>query len=266
MATEQSNPDPDTEMSNAPPPPPPSSSSAQPSPPPPPSQPQPQPPASDDAAADPENLPDSSPENPAPKQLTPGPRAARLQALFAQTAKHTLDKITKDNFGACFPTIAAKAPGTLDNVQRQMVDRLGGLWTKEFDRILESRDVVAKLNELEVLVGDAQRRRQVETEKPIPPHTLPAPIVLAAHLAEPLAETRAALTTKLSETQAQNNKLFEEIQAQRAEMEALLSGVEKTLKDIDGANGLLAELMDEVAEETRAAEGDIGRYAPSLSR
>lgn len=58
----------------------------------------------------------------------PGPRAARLQALFASTAAHTLDKISKDNFAACFPTIAARAPGTLEFVQRQMVERLGGLW------------------------------------------------------------------------------------------------------------------------------------------
>jgi len=63
-----------------------------------------------------------------PPPPVPGPRAARLQALFATTAKHTLDKINKDNFGACFPTISQKAPGTLEFVQRQMVERLGSLW------------------------------------------------------------------------------------------------------------------------------------------
>jgi len=57
--------------------------------------------------------------------VTPGPRAARLQALFASTLKHTLDKISRDNFAACFPTIATRAPGTLEFVQRQMVERLG---------------------------------------------------------------------------------------------------------------------------------------------
>lgn len=66
---------------------------------------------------------------------TPGPRAARLQALFASTARHTLDKISKENFGACFPTMSARAPGTLEFVQRQMVDRLGGLWNVSFSFI-----------------------------------------------------------------------------------------------------------------------------------
>ncbi len=65
---------------------------------------------------------------PPPPPPVPGPRAARLQALFATTARHSLDKISKENFAACFPTVASRAPGTLEFVQRQMVERLGGLW------------------------------------------------------------------------------------------------------------------------------------------
>ncbi len=40
-------------------------------------------------------------------------------------------------------------------------------------------------------------------------------------------------------TQAHNAQMFEEIQAQRREIEALLGGVEKVLTDMDGANELL---------------------------
>jgi kinetochore protein NNF1 len=86
------------------------------------------PPPTEPTDAEPESTP--APENLVP--LIPGPRASRLQALFASTAKHTLDKINKDNFASCFPTIATKAPGTLEFVQRQMVERLGGLWNVRF--------------------------------------------------------------------------------------------------------------------------------------
>lgn len=94
-------------------------------------------PAQPPSATSPEAPPPAEPADaepsstPAPESAAapiPGPRAARLQALFASTAKHTLDKINKDNFASCFPTIATKAPGTLEFVQRQMVERLGGLW------------------------------------------------------------------------------------------------------------------------------------------
>lgn len=43
---------------------------------------------------------------------------------------------------------------------------------KEFDSVLQSRNVVAKLNELESLVSEAEQRRDeagvVEAEAPIP--------------------------------------------------------------------------------------------------
>lgn len=41
---------------------------------------------------------------------------------------------------------------------------------KEFDSVLQSRNVVAKLNELETLVGEAERRRDAAgvAEAPIP--------------------------------------------------------------------------------------------------
>lgn len=89
-------------------------------------QPQPTPEPQSDADADPDSPP--LPPAPVPAVVIPGPRAARLQQLFASTLHHTLDKVVRGgNFGACFPTVAARAPGTLEFVQRQMVDRLRGL-------------------------------------------------------------------------------------------------------------------------------------------
>ncbi|RYP10733.1 hypothetical protein DL765_008001 [Monosporascus sp. GIB2] len=93
------------------------------------------------------------------QQQAPGPRASRFQAVLDSSLSHTLAKISWDNFAACYPTIAAQAPGTLRAVQRQMVDRLGALCKKEFASILQARNVVARLNELETLVSEAERRR-----------------------------------------------------------------------------------------------------------
>ncbi|KAK6068828.1 spindle pole protein [Seiridium cupressi] len=91
--------------------------------------------------------------------VAPGPRAARFQKVLDDSLSHTLGKISWENFASCFPTIAAQAPGTLRAVQRQMVDRLGSLCRKEFESIVQNRNVVAKLNELESLVSQAEQRR-----------------------------------------------------------------------------------------------------------
>ncbi|KAI1125225.1 hypothetical protein F5Y10DRAFT_268369 [Nemania abortiva] len=101
--------------------------------------------------------------------LTPGPRASRFQTTLDSALSHTLAKISWDNFAACYPHIAAHAPGTLRAVQTQMVDRLRSLCKKEFDSVQQSRNVVAKLNELESLVSEAERRRKEGGDKVDPP-------------------------------------------------------------------------------------------------
>ncbi|EGO58264.1 hypothetical protein NEUTE1DRAFT_122534 [Neurospora tetrasperma FGSC 2508] len=196
------------------------------------------------------------------EEITPGPRATRLQQLFSTTLRHTLDKISRDNFAACYPTIAARAPGTLEFVQRQMVERLGVQCDKEFNSILQTRQVVPKLNELETLVGEANKRKREaggdDATPPVPPHTLPPSIILSAHLAPHLTTTHSSLTTTLQQTQAENHQLFQEIQAQRAEIEELLAVVEKALKDIEGANELLEGVVEKgLVEETRGVDGEI---------
>ncbi|KAK5654096.1 hypothetical protein OQA88_7527 [Cercophora sp. LCS_1] len=203
--------------------------------------------------------PDSPPLPPVPIPTSPGPRATRLNQVFSTTLRKTLDKINRDNFSSCFPTVASKAPGTLEAVQRQMVDKLKRLCENEFESILINRGVVGKLNELEVLLSEAQGRREGASseEVPIPPHTMAASEVLDAHLAPHLVAQRGQLNAKLQTVQGENARLFEEIQAQRREMEVLLSLVEKTLSDMDGASGLLGEVVEELAHETREAEVEM---------
>lgn len=60
-----------------------------------------------------------------PVVVIPGPRAARLQELYAQSLRRTLAKLQWDNFAACYPTVAKRAEPVLKQVQAQMVDKLG---------------------------------------------------------------------------------------------------------------------------------------------
>ncbi|KAJ8120194.1 hypothetical protein O1611_g10427 [Lasiodiplodia mahajangana] len=128
---------------------------------------------------------------------------------------------------------------------------------KEFDSVQQSRNVVAKLNELESLVSEAERRRREAgdgVEPPVPPHTLPPDEVLDAHLAPHLAQQQSQLNAKLQTTQAHNAKVFEDINRQRAEIESLVSLLEKVLEDVDSTNNMMHGVADDVARETRAIE------------
>ncbi|KAL0767596.1 hypothetical protein CaCOL14_009835 [Colletotrichum acutatum] len=191
---------------------------------------------------------------------TPGPRAGRFIQLYDGALASTLRKVNYDNFASCFPTVAAHAPNTLRNVQKQMVDYLEERCNKDFQSILADRDVIRKLNELENLVSDADRRRQEggsDVEEPIPPHVLPPDEILTAHLAPRLAPQQSTLNARLQNTQASNESLFASIQSQRAEIDALLAQLESQVADIDGANALLVDVAPELAAEARASEVEM---------
>ncbi|KAG8156656.1 hypothetical protein KVR01_013447 [Diaporthe batatas] len=219
---------------------------------------------------------------------TPGPRAQRFQEMFSLALNHTLTKISPDNFASCYPTVAAQAPGVLAQVQRSMVDRFADLCNQEFGRVQARYNVVPKLNELEGLVSDAERRRRAHASaarrrtakgkgkeraeggadaggdddggdmKPTPPHMLPADAILAAHLAPHLASQQSQMNARLQNTQAANVALWDEIQKQRAEVDELLGALERALADVDGAAALLDHVpAEELARESVAVEAEM---------
>ncbi|KAK4177359.1 Nnf1-domain-containing protein [Triangularia setosa] len=228
---------------------------------------QPPPPQSDPAPTSSDPIPSDQnpPEQPPEPVVTPGPRAQRLGQLFQQTTSHTLDKLSPANFRECFPTIAKKAPRTLDNVHQQMIKQLSTLWNREFERILESRQVIQKLNELEGLIQEAQQQRKRQQQRingggvPIPPHTLDADVVLQAHLRGYLKEQQGVLGERLGEVQEGNKKLFEEVVAQRREVEGLIVGVEKIVGDVRGASEVLGGVVGELEGETRQVDRELGK-------
>ncbi|KAL7959799.1 Nnf1 domain-containing protein [Trichoderma compactum] len=192
-----------------------------------------------------------------PQPAVPGPRAVRLQELYAQSLKRTLGKLKWDNFAACYPTVASKAEPVLKQVQAQMVEKLGEKCEKEFESILITRQVVPKLNDLETLISEATHRRisaPPDAPKPTPPHLLPAKDILSAHLAPSLASHQSLLNARLQTAQSHNAILYETIQSQRAEIEKLLDSLEATVGDVKSANAALEPVVARLAREAREAD------------
>ncbi|KAB5558065.1 Nnf1-domain-containing protein [Coniochaeta sp. 2T2.1] len=199
----------------------------------------------------------------APIPLTPGPRASRLQEVYADRLRATLAKVSYANFASCYPTIAQNKPALLKSIQAQMVSILQDRCMREFDQILAQRDTVRKLNELEALVGRAARmggEGEIDgREAPVPPHTLPPATIQAAHLAPYLASQQGQLNARLQNTQAENAALFAEIKAQREEAGRLLGLVERVLADVDGAGALLDGVVEDVVREGREVEKEMSK-------
>lgn len=85
------------------------------------------------------------------------------------------------------------------------------------------------------------------------PHLLGAHDLYKAHLAPYLQEAQSTLQTNIESTQSENRRLAETLQAQRAEMETLLSGLESVVADVNDAGALAVgtHLRDQIVEMDR---------------
>ncbi|KAJ5470791.1 hypothetical protein N7530_008148 [Penicillium desertorum] len=163
-----------------------------------------------------------------------------IALLVTWALARTLRANSYANFAGCFPTPARHVPASLEGVWRQLNAKLEANAKAEFDDIITERDAVAHLNELDRLVGDARARKEREGENAegqerIVAHTLGAEDLYKAHLTPYLQEAQSTLNTRLEATHAENAELAQTVQAQRLEIERLLSHLGLVVSDIEGA-------------------------------
>lgn len=102
----------------------------------------------------------ASPPPPAPGSTVPGPRASRLNQVFGQALARCLRANSYANFASCFPTPARHVPASLESVWRQLNAKLEESANAEFEEIIEEREAVQHLNELDRLVAEARARKE----------------------------------------------------------------------------------------------------------
>ena len=126
----------------------------------------------------------------------------------------------------------------------------------EFQTILQERSVTTNLNKLEDLIADAKRRkaRATSDDVPTPPHTLPAPTILSAHLVPLQASQQSQLNARIQTTASQNASLAKTLAKQRTEIESLVGVLEGVVRDLEKAGDLLQSEGGRLAEGARAAE------------
>ncbi|RMD40330.1 hypothetical protein DV735_g4812, partial [Chaetothyriales sp. CBS 134920] len=178
-----------------------------------------------------------SPPPEAPTANTAGPRAARLQKVFAGALSSSIQSNSYANFSACFPTPAKYCPTALEGVWKQLNQRLEDECKRDFDKILEERAVVAGLNQWDALIEDARRRRDRSTGEPPgrPMHSLGADELYTARLTPFLQQAHTELEGKLGESQRENERMVSTIQQQQHDIESLMSKIEAVVKDLEGS-------------------------------
>lgn len=197
------------------------------------------------------NSPSPSPQPATPIPSNPGPRANAFTTLYHSALQSTLNAVSYESFASCFPLISAQAPQALRAMWQGMRDGLEAFAVSEFELILQERDVVGRLNALESIIADANRRRDAylasgeasEKQVPTPPHKLlPEPLV-KAHLTPLYLSQQSQLNAKLQTVQSLNADLMAEIQKQREEIASLLAQTEMLVGDVEAASQVMSNVQ-----------------------
>ncbi|KUJ21462.1 uncharacterized protein LY89DRAFT_639458 [Mollisia scopiformis] len=202
--------------------------------------------------------PSPSPPPPLPQQSTPGPRATAFTTLYLSALDSTLKSTTYTSFSACFPTVSARAEAALRGMHAGMLERLRGFAVEDFERIMEERRVVERVNGLEDVITEARKRRAAGVDggwadKRDRPHTLPPKPLMESHTLPLHRAQNGQLNARLQTVQSQNAMLGAEIRAQREEIEELLKKVEGGVGDVEMAGVRLGERVGGLSGEGRTA-------------
>jgi kinetochore protein NNF1 len=130
---------------------------------------------------------------------------------------------------------------------------------------MKDRNVVALLNSLDRLIHEARLRKQAagfasngSVEEPIPPHTLPPSDLVNAHLASFLSDARSSITSETTALEGRNAKFMETIKQQRQEMQALVSGLENVVTDLEHSAAMLqGDDVQSLTAEVKMVEEEL---------
>ncbi|RKP13840.1 hypothetical protein BJ684DRAFT_15799 [Piptocephalis cylindrospora] len=124
-----------------------------------------------------------------------GRRIAQLRQVFEKALEKSLRPCTFEKLSKCYPTLAQTKPELLRLAAHQAKEYLRKTSTESFDRALEQRELVARVNELEEMTTRARRGEyQAQTFVPYPREPQR---VLAASSVPPKREELARLQASL---------------------------------------------------------------------
>ena len=190
-------------------------------------------------------------------------RYQRLNQVFDRALAQTVHKLeSKERVVSCFPRYSSTLEGSshLENCQAQLIEFMVRYCEREFQAILEERNVKVKLDELDDLISLAQSRleerkrqalvtakRKEGNARPINSDLeqglsavdqLSSKKLLAAHLYTLRKDTVAKIDNRLQKVNALNNKIKDEITELEEEIEKSKSNINSLLDDTMGSTAL----------------------------
>ncbi|KAK9458302.1 Nnf1-domain-containing protein [Dipodascopsis uninucleata] len=190
-------------------------------------------------------------------------RNKRLREVFQRSLQESTRALTFEKLAQCYPYVAEHGADGLREAMNQAMRFWESSSTREFEAILEERDVTAKLAALDQLIEEARERKKKGKEKQLFIESLTPEEILQSHLL-PINLTEAErLEKRIEETQSMNKKMLKEITEQENEINELFSKINRSLSDLSSASKETEVLPEQ--EELQKNIKDINGFVSHLT-
>ncbi|RVD87746.1 uncharacterized protein DFL_001957 [Arthrobotrys flagrans] len=132
-------------------------------------------------------------------------RSPLLDKVFEKSLKSSLSGITPEAWNKCFPTPTARRPEQMKEVRKKFCEIYELNVRKNFQDIISSRKLLASLDNLDILISEAQTRKarflEENPQPPLPmdPPPKPTPIGKEKEADKPQSEEKSAEATSTEE-------------------------------------------------------------------
>ncbi|EPS38680.1 hypothetical protein H072_7511 [Dactylellina haptotyla CBS 200.50] len=127
-------------------------------------------------------------------------RSPLFEKVFEKSLKASLSGVTPESWGKCFPTPMARRPEQMKEVRNKFVEIYELNVRKNFEDIIASRKLLASLDNLDILISEAQTRRtrwlEEHPQAPLPMDPPPKPKPLETETKTETPEAPAAPEAK----------------------------------------------------------------------
>lgn len=170
--------------------------------------------------------------------LQKGARATKLDEILDKSLKQTMRACSYDKLVSCFPTLAKNDPETLKHAQEQVTEFLTNACRSEFDKILNERNAVQRLNELDELIADARTRKESGQHATENVSDLTPDVILRAHMLPMKRSKLLSMSEQLHDIQQVNADALRAIEEQRKHIELRTKALKESLTTLDSVSVL----------------------------
>lgn len=188
-------------------------------------------------------------------------RFERLQTVCDKALEESQKVLTDENLLSCFPSLNSSEKGKqlLNTIRLKLTESWSENTRKEFNSIFEERDIENKLNELDDLINDANKR---DPDNSIPIEELSSINILNSYMIPVKKQNLNKLKEQVESLKLTNLELLKELKSQLNNAHDVKNQINENLQSIQSLNNLsddlkLKENLEKLIEITKNDEEDI---------